>query len=79
MDHISQISTLSTEDISAHALTETADVQARLVIPAGVTVRDLSGREVNTVSVHLLIEKTEAVSQPSASVSGTTAPSAGPR
>jgi YbbR domain-containing protein len=55
---IDTLSTLSTEEISVHDLTENKVISVPLVVPKGVVVRDIAGNPITNIVVKIPVEKT---------------------
>ena len=55
---VDALSTLSTEEITAHDLTQDQQISAPLVIPKGVVVKDGAGNQVMKVTVRISVSRT---------------------
>ena len=58
---IDTLSTLSTEEIETHDMTDSQQVSIPLVIPKGVVVRDSSGNQITKVRVSITVERVVAL------------------
>jgi YbbR domain-containing protein len=77
-ERLDQISTLTTEDISVRDMTQDQDVDANLIKPADIDLRDLSGNPIQRVKVRLYIRKPARNSgTPPAPAPDSNAPSSG--
>jgi YbbR domain-containing protein len=68
---LAMISTIYTETLSVHALTATTTIDATLILPPDVLVRDMNGRPITRVKVTLTISKMATPPAPGKSPSPT--------
>ena len=71
---VADIRAINTETLSVHDLTSTTSMDAALITPPGVQVRDLQGRPITHVKVTFIISKAKTEPSPGPDTPSTTAP-----